>query len=131
MREILFKAKTLHDDTWETGDVIYRGDRAFIHTYDFESHDELYGCPKEEFINFIPVDPNTVCQYTGLTDKNGVKIFEGDNINSKMYFKGSLIPHFGYIVFDNGCFKTQNDVGGAAITYIELRTIEVIGNIHD
>lgn len=45
--------------------------------------------------NFKEVLPSTVCQYTGLTDKNGAKIFKGDKICVKSY-KGTIIFTEGY-----------------------------------
>lgn len=66
MREILFKDKRWSDGKWVYGDLNHLQDSVIIHWYN-------NGCRVAD-----EVDPSTVCQYTGLTDKNGKKIFEGD-----------------------------------------------------
>lgn len=65
MREILFKAKRLDNGEWVEGDLLHTGDVDTVLISDCYS--QLFRC-----------DGNTVCQYTGLTDKNGKKIWEND-----------------------------------------------------
>ena len=73
MREILFNAKSLETGKWIEGYYVYYSKNILKD----DLHMIVWG---KNFQEWDEVDPETVCQYIGLTDKHGVEIFEGDSV---------------------------------------------------
>ena len=79
-------------------------------------------------VNCLEVDPSTVCQYTGLTDRNGAKVFEND----KMIFYAYGKNYCGFVEFINGSFGVNCKVAEPFLDdAISKHKAIVIGNIHD
>nr|DAH94659.1 MAG TPA: YopX protein [Caudoviricetes sp.] len=98
MREILFKAKRKDNGEWVEGYYVYDNvkNKAFICATRL-----LYEwLPK---VMWIEVDPNTICQFTGMTDKNGVRIWKNDIIK---YHFGEIYAPIKYGYYQN-CFDSQ------------------------
>ena len=130
-REILFRGKRVDNNQWTEGflSFIYtdgRNSNGFIYT----DKAQIYS-PVE--VRSHDVYTSTVGQFTGLCDKNGKKIFEGD----KLYCEARLDKAEMYVVFEGGqfrmvlCDKFKEYETGRGYYDINSFQKTVIGNIHD
>ena len=126
MREILFRGKSVNNGEWVYGSLVITTlepvDDAPIKHYHIE--DMTIGCFPNEFQSGLSetIDPNTVGQFTGLTDKNGKKIFEGDIVKIGSFMPGAD-DWVCAIDWDYSLFEEYK--------YVWKTKCEVIGNIHD
>ncbi len=131
MREILFRGKRKDNGEWVYGYYVCLNEKSHrIYTGYAETDCGDY------YPDFYEVDPETVGQYTGLTDKNGTKIFEGDIVKREYTLwhsetKRTRETQIGVVSYSN------KECGFCLDKVCNLRkpwdgdTIEVIGNIHD
>ncbi|CCZ34952.1 phage related protein [Firmicutes bacterium CAG:646] len=124
-REILFKAKRKDSGEWVYG--YYR----CIPCMGLHGHYIMPQNPKNRLEQY-EIDPDTICQYTGLTDKNGKRIWENDICIIK---DGTLDEEDGYFIceWDDCIARYILDGDGLTADFdsIDERNVEVIGNIFD
>lgn len=128
MREILFRGKRKDNGEWVEGLLWkkkYNTDKLFISCFPDKDDNE----------DVFVIHPETVGQFTGFTDKNGAKIFEGDivRIGNKyiryIEYSGECAAFVKFRYIDNLTSEFSGYLGKGYDNY--KQTVEIIGNIHD
>ena len=137
MRTIKFKGKCIKDDSWVFGDLCHVMNYVAIKPFSDTFRRSL-------------VDPRSLCQFTGFTDKNGKEIYEGDVLRSDEYPYSCIgdkkRDNYYAVVYyceEGACFGTvtvknpSSDVGGISDGILDdverekMKNFEVVGNIHE
>lgn len=139
MRKILFKGKKKDNGEWIEGYLFDDGmlgeKRMFIGKLVIAPYEGPIRGKWTVIANgFAEVDPDTICEYTGLTDKNGNRIWEDDICDRKEPYPEIVKMHNGDWTLDYS-YSCGKDYGycycNLGFYTVERKEVEVIGNIFD
>lgn len=143
MREIIFRGKRIDNGEWVEGYYYKMSETTYCFKEDYErkpvpEHHYIlqermtdWGLPNQMIQ--IEVDPETLCQFTGMTDKNGKKIWEND----------ILMAHLDELYPEDTTYETiewgvagwvaheANSIDGQYLDEFDREYFEVVGNIFD
>ena len=129
MRDIIFRGKRKDNGEWVEGYYVHAPAKNFINSSPLDD-----GIIKHWIVTskgrMYEVTPQTIGQYTGLTDKNGKKIFEGDIVEH--HAQADIIVNRGVVNWDskNARWALQLRTINPSFGY-KPEAIEIIGNVHD
>lgn len=125
MREIEFRGKRIE---WIYGSLVHI-------TETYKGEEDIQKCNIYQIVTFegiaFDVIQETIGQYTGLKDKNGKKIFEGDIVKDEYCIYKVVYDGNGYYVEVDKLLKECGTEKGLLYDFSDYKDIEVIGNIHD
>ena len=137
MRDVKFRAKRVDDGQWVYGSYLahkecveYVGNGRQAPVKHLILHDGFAACSLRLSVECCEVDPATVGEFSGVYDKHGTPIYEGDIVRKRTY--QGIKPCV--VMFSFGCFHCGFGGGSSTASHpylLDDKNIEVIGNVHD
>ncbi len=123
-REILFRGKRIDNEEWIEGSLLNFRENTYIIPHNSECSYDTAEKPA------FKITPETVGQYTGLCDRNGVKIFEDDIVEHTTFYNENI--RTGYVEYSDryAAFFIKGS-GHSDNQMYAFCNFKVIGNIHD
>ena len=122
MRDYEFRGKRIDNGEWVYG---------YYARFGFTGREKNYIIPSyASNLYAIEVDTSTIGQFTGLVDKNGIKIYEGDIIKGKEWERGISHRHIEIVEYINSSFRSVGINKYLGFHGSVDGSYEVIGNIH-
>ena len=122
-REILFRGKRTDNGEWVYGSLVKMGPAGYTHYFILPDYASAF--------YDIEVDPNSIGQYTGMDDKNGVKIFEGDILAGSCGGKSTEYFEVWWSEASCGFVAGRGERMRPNMNQATVGRYEIAGNIHD
>ena len=124
----LYRGKRTRDGVWIEGPLLFVEDKPAIYDQNAPDSSTTWWYGEAQLWGCCEVDPETVGEFTGMTDIGGNRIFEGDIMKTAVT---GLAPKTGAVLYQDGAFCLRCTDGSALFLCFVAGNFTVIGNIHD